>query len=171
MPDFLRPEARTTLSRWAESGAALALTAVGLWWGWAGLGLVRWGGIVLALTGAALAFGAVQRARFNRPGLAPGIVELDEGEIRYFGPRGGGVLALDRIASLSISADRGYWLAESLDGEILVIPRAAQGSEALFDAFAALPGLGMEKLLRISAQPPAANARTIWRRPARTLLT
>ena len=159
------------VARWTETGVALALTALGAWWGWTGLGLVRWGGIILALIGAALAFGAIQRARFNRPGQAPGIVELDEGEVRYFGPRGGGVVALERMASLSISADRRLWLAESLDGAILAIPCTAQGSEVLFDAFSTLPGLDMERLLRLAAQPPGERAQTIWQRRALHLLT
>ena len=119
----------------------------------------------------ALTFGAVQRARFHRPGQAPGLVELDEGEVRYLGPRGGGVLALDRMASLSISADRRFWLAESLDGGILAVPCTAQGSEVLFDAFSTLPGLDMERLLRLAAQPPGERAQTIWQRRALHLLT
>ncbi|HPD93250.1 MAG: hypothetical protein H6900_00555 [Rhodobacter sp.] len=171
MAGFLRPQARAALARWAETGIALAVTGLGAWWAWTGLGLLRWGAIALAVIGAALTFGAVQRARFHRPGQAPGLVELDEGEVRYLGPRGGGVLALDRMASLSISADRRFWLAESLDGGILAVPCTAQGSEVLFDAFSTLPGLDMERLLRLAAQPPGERAQTIWQRRALHLLT
>ena len=173
MPDPIRPEARAVLRRWGEVLATLALVALALWWALTGLGAVRWLGWALVALAAALLFGAVQRARFSGPGLAPGpgIVELDEGEIRYLGPRGGGVVALDAILALSISADARFWLVESADGAVLVIPRDATGAAALFDAFAGLPGLDMTRLLRLGAQGPAPHAQMIWQRSAHRLLT
>lgn len=171
MPDFIRPEARDTINRWAETGAALVLAVVGLWWALSGPGIVHWAGWILALIGAGLALGAIQRARFAAKGLGTGLIEVIEGEIRYFGPRGGGVLALDQLLQLSLSADGAYWLVESHEGSILAIPRDAAGHPALFDAFAALPGLDMARLLRIVEQGPAPRARLIWRHPDRRLLT
>ena len=77
--------------------------------------------------------------------------------------------ALRTIINKALKDD--FEIIEAEDGQILVVPRAASGAEALFDAFTRLPGLEMEQLLRILAQDPAAQARTIWRRSARTLLT
>lgn len=171
MADFLRPEARATLARWGETGAALALTLGGAGWALSGPGPVHWLGWGLAALGAGLTLGAVQRARFAAHGAGSGVIEVIEGEIRYFGPRGGGIVALEAILVLSLSADGQYWLVESSDGTILVIPRAASGHQALFDAFAALPGLDMPRLLRLVADGPAPRARVIWRQPARRLLT
>lgn len=171
MSDFLRPEARAFLQRWAETGAALALTLGGLWWALSGPGPVHWLGWLPAALGAALTLGAVQRVRFRARGMGSGVIEVVEREVRYFGPRGGGVVALDALLALSLSADAQYWLVESFDGEVLAIPRAASGHEALFDAFAALPGLDMALLLRVVGQGPAPRARLVWRHPARRLLT
>ena len=168
---FWRPEALVLLRRWAETGAALALTALGVWWALQGPGLVYWLGWLLALIGAGLTLGAIQRARFTAPGDGAGVIEVIEGEIRYFGPRGGGVIALEQIQTLMLSADGAFWLVESLEGTILAIPRAAKGHEALFDAFAALDGLDMPLLLRTIAQGPAPRARAIWHRRSRRLLT
>lgn len=168
---LIRPEVAALLARWREVLAALALALLGLWWALGSpglLGWLGWGGVVLGL---GLALGALQRMRFAVAGEAPGIVELDEGEIRYFGPRGGGVLALDQIAALSLSADAGFWLIETGAGSILAIPRAARGGEALFDAFASLPGLDIPALLRAVAQGPGARVRPVWRRPVHALLT
>lgn len=168
---MIRPEALVWLHRWREVLVALALAGFALWWALGSYGVMRWlgwGGVVLA---AALAVGAVQRLRFASDGEAPGIVEIDEAEIRYFGPRGGGVVALDQIAALALSADAGFWLIERDSGEILAIPRAAQGSEDLFDAFSSLPGLEIAGLLRALAQGQAPRVRPVWRRPASTLLT
>lgn len=171
MADFLRPAARAALHRWAETGAALVVALAGVWWALAGPGAVHWLGWLLAALGAGLALGAVQRARFAAPGMGSGLIEVVEREVRYFGPRGGGVVALDTMLALSLSADAQYWLVESFDGTVLAIPRAASGHEALFDAFAALPGLDMQRLLRILAQGPAPRVRLVWRHPARRLLT
>ncbi len=167
----IRPEALTLLRRWGETGAAAALALAGIWWAVQGPGVVYGLGWVLAALGAGLAFGAVQRARFAARGGASGLIEVIEGEIRYFGPRGGGIVALDQMLALSLSADTQFWLVEAFDGTVLVIPRAATGHAALFDAFAALPGLDMPRLLRIVAQGPAPRARQIWRHPHRRLLT
>jgi len=171
MADLIRPQARALLRRWSGVLIALAVCGMGLWWGLSAFGWLRWlgwGGLGLGL---ALGWTAWQRARFAAQGDGPGVVQLIEGEIRYFGPAGGGFVAIEAIQTLALSADGEAWLIAATDGQHLAIPRAASGAETLFDAFAALPGLGMEKLLRISAQPPAKNARMIWRRPARSLLT
>lgn len=174
MAEFIRPAARALLRRWAETGAALALAGLGLWWGLTTPGFLGWLGWALAAVGVALAFSAVQRARFALPdeaqGAGPGLVELDEGEIRYFGPRGGGMVAIAEIDMLSISADAQFWLVETRRDDILVIPRAAAGAGALFDAFAALPGLDMAHLLRVVEAGPGPRARPIWRRAAQAIL-
>ena len=116
MTRFIRPAARAALRRWAETGAALALVLAGLWWGFSGPGPVHWLGWALALLGVGLTIGAVQRALFAAGGLGSGLIEVVEGEVRYFGPRGGGVLALDLMVALSLSADAAYWLVEGKDG-------------------------------------------------------
>lgn len=171
MADFFRPEARATVQRWAETAAALTVTGVGLWWAVTGPGIVHWAGGLLAALGAGLSLGAIQRARFKAQGQGTGLIEVVEGEIRYFGPRGGGIVALDHVLIVSLSADAQFWLLESLHGEILAIPRAAEGHQRLFDAFSGLPGFDMARLLRITGQGPAPRARMIWRHPDRRLLT
>ena len=171
MLDFIRPEMRAAIHRWGETGGALVVTLVGIWWGLTGPGWVPWAGWLLALVGAGLTLGAAQRARFAAPGIATGVVEVIEGEIRYLGPRGGGVVAIDHVLALSLSADAQFWLLEAFDGTILAIPRAATGHPALFDAFAQLPGFEMKRLLRMVDDGPAPRARLIWRHPTRRLLT
>lgn len=171
MIDFIRPAAQRALRRWGERLFAGLVILLGLYWSFTGFGPLQWFGWLVTVLGLAVLWSAVQRARFRAQGAGPGVVQIVEGEIRYFGPRGGGFTAIDMIVALSLSADGSFWLVEAEDGEILIVPRAATGAEDLFDAFARLPGLDMTHLLRILAQEPAPRARIIWRRSARALLT
>lgn len=171
MFNLIRPDAAQTLRRWSEVLMSIAVLGLGIYWAFASFGVVRWIGYAVAALGVALLWSAWQRARFTARGVGPGVVQVVEAEIRYFGPRGGGFAAISAILALRLSADGAFWLLETEDGEILVVPRAAKGAEALFDAFSLLPGLEMERLLQIVAQGPAPKARMIWQRSARTLLT
>ncbi|RUS60760.1 hypothetical protein EGN72_07625 [Pseudorhodobacter sp. E13] len=181
---FIRPEARAALWRGREVFAALGLGAIGLW-------CIALGGLVLAPVGAAIAalaagFGllAWRRLRFAQTGDAPGVVELDEGQISYFGPSFGGAVALRELVELRLLTvqARRVWRLRQQDGQVLLIPVEAAGADRLFDAFASLPGMDSRDLVD-AVSPPTADAaqgralvsisdsRVIWRHPARAVLT
>lgn len=168
---MIRPEALQRLRDWRETGIGLALLALGLWLmtkpGFILPGL----GAALALAGLALGVVGIRRARFIVHGEGPGVVQVVEGQISYFGPRAGGFMALDEIARLWLSADGTEWLIRATDGRHLSIPRSARGAEDLFDAFATLEGLDMAQLLRQITAGPGLTDRLIWRRDVRMLLT
>jgi hypothetical protein len=117
----------------------------------------------------------VQRARFRDAGDGPGAVQVDEGQIAYFGPLTGGVVALTALERLSLDATQepAQWLLEVPGQEALLIPVNAAGSEALFDAFATLPGLRTERMLS-ELRGTRRHAVVIWERtplrPAHALL-
>lgn len=181
---LIRPEARATLWRLREVFAAIGLAGVGVW-------VVGLGGYVLVPLGAGIAmlaagFGllAWRRLRFAQAGDAPGVVELDEGQISYFGPNVGGVVALQELVELRLitAGGRRLWRLRQQDGQALLIPVEARGAERLFDAFAALPGMDTGAL--VAAVDPqndgkalgralvsASDSRVIWRHPARAVLT
>lgn len=140
---FLRPAVRAQLHRWREIAAATGVALAGFWLiGLGGWLLMPLGGVVIAV---ALGWGltALRRMHFARSVSAPGIVEVDEGQISYFGPTFGGVLALDDIAEIRLTAFHGacQWRLRSRDNQVLLIPVTASGAERLYDAFAALPGV------------------------------
>ena len=91
---FLRPKALAHLQRWQEVAAAALLAALGLW----ALVLRGYFFVPLGLVLVALALGwaviALRRLRFQRPVTAPGLVEVDEGQVGYLGPAFGGYVAL-----------------------------------------------------------------------------
>ena len=169
---MIRPELARDLRRLADLWVALVVLGLGLWAAFGTYGVLRWLGWALVALGVALAWVALQRARFARNARAdgPGIVQVVEGEIRHFGPHDGAFIALEDIEALHLSPDGTLWLIDTLDGQRRAIPRAAQGAQGLFDAFATLPDLGIEHLLRIGAQAPFERTQRVWTRPPRTRL-
>lgn len=163
---MIRPEVLAGLKRWREVIAALALTGFGLWiLSWGGLFYGILGGIGLAV-GLSLALSAWRRLRFAQSGGGVGVVEVDEGEIRYFGPYVGGQIArpdLARIDLVSLGTSRA-WRLVTADGQALAIPTDAQGVEALFDVIVALPDAQPEAFLAALGAPLAEPGRTVWRR-------
>jgi len=189
MTDFLRPELRRALWRWREVLAGLAVVLAG-WW-LARLGGPFWlgVGVLMALAGAALAVGGWMRARFAAGAPGAGVVQVVEGQIAYFGPHSGGFVALGDVTSLAIAADGtggAVWIVASPDTR-LEIPAGAKGAEALFDAFASLPGADMSRIASAVAALPApasgrgsmlpvlpgvhGQPRVLWRRSAAPRLT
>lgn len=165
---MIRPELRDHLARHREGYAAGLALAGAVWlatrggWFLAGLG----GAAGLIAAGWLLA--ALRRARFLRPISDPGVIDLDEGRIGYFGAGGavlGGYLALEDISEIRLLRMRGgqVWRLKSRDGQALLLPVAASGSEKLFDAFATLPGIDMGRLTAALGAPDTVQS--LWRRP------
>lgn len=164
---LIRPEAARALARWREVMAAGGVLAAALWLGTRPGWLLPPVGAVLGL--AALAWGlvALRRLRFAGPGGAPGVVEVVEGQIAYFGPEGGGFVAVGEIVEIAVILDAGRRRAIRLvpaDGPALTIPMAAEGAARLHDALARLPGIDLG---RLAAAPGARPVGRLWRHPSR----
>jgi hypothetical protein len=169
----LRPEVIALFARWNETLAALVFAAFGLWLFSIG-GLFFQGlGALVVLAGLAGAILAYRRLRFAREVDQPGIVEIDEAELRYLGPQGGGFASLAEIVEVELLADlsgRLWWRVSEAGGNVLAIPAAAQGADQLFDAFARLPGLSPAALLA-ALDGPKDRPVTVWRKAPRRALT
>ena len=164
MTNLLRPEARDWLLRWREvlTGAAVAL--LGLWSALTTFGVTRWLSVALILIGAALIWTGIQRIRFRQGGGGAGVVQIDERRLMYFGPLTGGVIDMDDLTRLVLdpSGHPPHWLLSGVGGQSLAIPVNAEGADALFDLFAALPGIKTEHMLEVLARTPDAQV-TIWK--------
>lgn len=167
---LIRPEVARRLLRGREAIAAAVTLALGLWiatrGGWVLAGL---GGAV-ALIGGGLLVAALQRLRFAPSSLGPGVVEVDEGQIAWFGPGVGGFVSVADLADLGLVTVQGLrvWRLRQTDGHLLLVPVDAQGAEQLFDALTTLPGIEGRRLLAALESP--ADTPMIWQHaPSRIL--
>lgn len=164
---FIRPEARAALWRWRELLAAIGVAALGLSWVLGPGGLLGWVGWVVLAAGLALAVVGVQRARFRTGSGGPGVVQVDEGQIAYFGPLTGGAVAVSDLSRLSLDPTMkpAHWVLEQPGQPPLFIPINATGVDALFDVFATLPGLKTERMLS-TLSSPSDHPTVIWQSTA-----
>ncbi|GGA06964.1 hypothetical protein [Neptunicoccus cionae] len=170
--NFIRPEVRAGLWRWREVLITGALVVYGVYILGRGIdrSSVTLTGLGAVITGlfAVLLFWAILRAKLYKPVSAAGVVEVKEREVGYLAPDGGAYVSLDNLTRLEIvTNDKGpaqddvFWVLTHLGGEPLYIPASAQGSDLLFDAFAALKGVNFEEAVR--AMGSTENARfVIW---------
>lgn len=162
---FFRPEVQAALWRWREVIVGACILLLGLW-------LVIGPGFLLAVPGAAMVAGGaaliwlgVQRARFRGADGGTGALQVDEGAVTYFGPLTGGTVALREMDSLTLERAMypAHWRLSQPGVPALLIPINAAGAEALFDAFATLPGLKTERMLG-ELRTENTQAVVIWQR-------
>lgn len=166
---FIRPELQQRLWRWREAIAGAVAVALGAWGAVLGTGgVTRAAGTVLAVVGLVVVLAGVQRARFRRGGRGPGVVQVDEGAVAYFGPREGGVVAIAALERVELdpSGQAGFWVLTTAENRSnpLRIPTDAANAEALFDVFSRLDGLDTGHMLSRLDESPG-EAVTIWEAP------
>lgn len=171
MSGFVRPEVTTFWLRWRAVLLGVALLAFGLIYGLTNGGLLRVVGLGIAVGGLAWLWDSFRRARFPTPGGGPGVVDLVERRLRYFGPEWGGAVSLDELARVRVRASASgpdapamVWEFTDLEGQRLAIPSDAEGAHLIFDALTALPGADFEAAARVSAQGSNAGPVLIWAR-------
>lgn len=181
---WVRPAVMAGLRRGREAISAVAVVAFGLWLAWLGGYLLVPLGAAVVAVGAAWALQALRRLRFAQGNHAPGVVEVDEGQIAYLGPEAGGFVGLPDLVELRLISLQGrrQWRLKQADGQALLVPVDAVGADRLFDAFASLPGMDTQALVAaleptqgvLAGNGSLATIRdsfVIWRRPARAALT
>lgn len=166
MASFIRPEAAKALMRWREVLIGCLAAMGGLYLSLTGIGVQQYFGLALTVGAALMIFAGIQRVRFRLGQGGPGIVKLDERQVSYFGPLEGGFVDLDELVELTLdpTSKPANWVLTQPGQQPLHIPTTAEGADALFDAFAALPELNTERMLAELERSPDQPV-VIWQRP------
>ncbi len=162
---LIRSDARKVLWRLREVLAGGALIALGLYWALGLIGILSLVGYAVLVLGVGLLALGLQRARFRTDDDGPGVVQVDEGQISYFGPLSGGVVALADLERLTLdqTSTPPHWVLDQDGQPPVYVPLNAAGAETLFDAYATLPGLRTERMLG-ELRRATPHAVVIWER-------
>ena len=172
---FIRPELKASLTRWRE-----ALVGAGVILGAGRLALVTYGiprGFFLSVVilGVGILIEGIRRARLPRDGGGAGVVEVDERQITYFGPEGGGGVSVDALRRIEIrTTDAGpfdsdfFWVFFAEDRAPLIVPGNAEGAAQIFDALAVLKGVDFEKVIAAAGSSRSATY-ILWSKEPRAL--
>jgi hypothetical protein len=93
------------------------------------------------------------------------VLQIDERRLMYFGPLTGGMIDLDDLVRLDLdpTGRPAHWMLFASGGPPLAIPVNAEGADALFDVFAALPGIRTALMLETLSGAPGQPV-TVWSR-------
>ena len=166
MVEFLRPEVRAMAWRYRDMLLGLAVLALGLFWGLRSYGVLQWIGYGLIAFGGIWAVAGLQRGRFRQDDAGPGVVQIRERRLAYFGPLDGGVMDVADLTMLEIdptSHPTPSWVLTGVGQQRIAIPINAKGAEDLFDVFAALPNIQTNTVLDVLSRTPDARV-TVWSR-------
>lgn len=160
---LIRPELLAAAHRFREGIAALAVVVLGGWIASYGGYLLLPVGAVIAALGLGWTVVSLRRLQFQQDGEAPGIVRVTEAQIAYMGPRVGGFVGLPELAEVRLLTLRGRraWKLRQGDGQQLYIPVEADGAEALFDAFASLPGMDTAALVAALGSEAPSDSKVV----------
>lgn len=167
---MIRPEIIKWIKRHAEVLVAAAVALAGIWLAFRGGWFFVALGALVILTGISLLIGAWRRLPFLRRIDAPGVVEFEEGAIRYYdAATPGGEVALPELTEIRLMRlhGKGYWRLSDKHGQALLIPVDAAGADGLAHAFTALEGLEMGRVSSALAhlEDQAEGAHILWRKP------
>ncbi len=170
MSSFIRPEILNGIWRWREALFGAFMAACGMVWAVTQQGVLAAIGTSIAIVGALIIFAGIQRTRFCVGSGGPGVVQVHERLVTYYGPHDGGSVSIDALQSVELNPTTkpATWVLTEVGGQPLSIPTNAENAELLFDVFAALDGIRTENMLaKLRANP--VEPVTIWNHGQRRL--
>jgi hypothetical protein len=168
---LIRPEVWAQVSRWREALIGIGVGILGLFWALTGLGVLSVIGWGLCLLAPVLVVAGLLRGRFRTGDGGPGVVSVSEGQVSYFGPLDGGAVALSEVSRLSLDTQShpSHWVIEQPGQPPLHVPLTANGADALFDSFVALPGFRTDQMLAEMHRKTAPRTVVIWEKSGQSM--
>lgn len=166
--NFIRPSVITHFRRWRESYGVGIVVLLGAWLALKGylitspiyIGV----GVLIILVTLGILRTVILRTRFGQEAKAPGLVEVKERQISYFGTMVGKSVSLDDVTKIELRESEAYsaiWVLHSMDADPMIVPISAKGSQMLFDAFASLPRVRLDDLVAAVNRSPIQR-HVIW---------
>lgn len=121
-------------------------------------------GFIILIIAAILLRIIIQRVRFYRSLKAPGMVDVTERQISYLGPMYGKTISLDNLNKIELRESEAYsaiWVLHNNEGDPMLVPISAKGSERLFDVFSGLPNVKMEHFVEVLNHTPI-RSQIVW---------
>ncbi len=167
---FIRPEAAAQLRKARPFILAGLIGCFGFYilFTTRGTGYIA-GAVVLGIAGL-IVHDTIRRARFPKGDGGPGLVEVDERRITYLSSGGGASVSLDTLTRVEAHRNRrGHvtWIFYDEDG-MLSVPASASGSDVLFDAMTALPGVNYDQAAA-AAKGQGPDVFLVWTRDRKAL--
>ncbi len=168
---LVRPEVKEAILRCREALIGVFVSILGMYWAIGGTGIMTMIGTSLAIAGAVLFFAGIQRARFRTGAGGAGVVHVMEGQVAYYGPHEGGAMAVADLTKVELdptAKPTSQWVLHDPHSPPLRIPTNAEGAESLFDVFAKLDGIQLDRMLGELTGKPERQV-TIWQASAPAL--
>lgn len=169
--NFVRPELKQRIWRWREVLVGMFVASCGMLWAVTQNGILAALGTSLAIVGAVVVFAGFQRTRFRVGSGGPGVVQITERQVTYYGPFDGGAVSIDALGSVELDPSarpHPVWILSEIGGMTLHIPTHAENAEALFDVFSTLEGIRTENMLAQLRSNPGKRVR-VWGKDQRRL--
>ena len=154
---FVRDDAAATLRKYQEVLLGIVLILIGFWILVSFHGFLRWLSVPLVVLGSVSTWNAWRRTRMKAANNGPGVVEIDERRLSYFGPFGGQSISLNDVTRIQIEttelgpfADDMFWLFYT-GSELARVPSSAQGADAILDALSSFKGADYDAVIRASS--------------------
>ena len=162
---FIRPEALNTLRQYRGFILGGLILTAGLFIIFTSYGTTRIAGGLFVVIGSLIGHDAYRRFKFPAGHGGAGVVEVDERRVRYLAAGSGTSISMDTLERIELHRNargRITWVFFGPEG-MLSVPGDAEGTDKLFDALVALPGVNYTQA-EAATQGKGPDLFLIWQR-------
>ena len=162
---FIRPEALDTLREYRGFILGGLILTAGLFTIFTSHGTIRIAGGLFMVIGGLIGHDAYRRFKFPTGHGGSGVVEVDERRVSYLAAGSGTSISMDMLDRIELHRNakgRITWVFFGPEG-ILSVPGDAEGTDKLFDALVALPGVNYTQA-EAATQGRGPDLFLIWQR-------